>query len=94
VDAIRICDSFFSFAYGGEVPQIPLTVARFLVSICNPLVGITSAQLDLCGALGSWIGAEVSISDAVIFPRFPYCSSVWFSCTTNSSDVKKIKTLV
>ncbi len=50
----------FSFAYGGEVPQMPLTVGRFFgLKSVTALVGVASAATRLGGALGSWMGGEV-----------------------------------
>jgi MFS family permease len=51
---------FFSIAYGGEVPQMPLMVSRFFgLKSVIALVGITSATARLGGALGSWMGGKV-----------------------------------
>jgi MFS family permease len=51
---------FFSFAYGGEVPQVPLLITQFygLGSVIS-LTAVTTAGIRTGGALGSWLGGVV-----------------------------------
>ena len=51
---------FFSFAYGGEVPQMPLLISKFYgLGAVISLTALTSAGIRAGGALGSWVGGEV-----------------------------------
>jgi predicted MFS family arabinose efflux permease len=50
----------FGFAYGGEVPQIPLLMGQiFGLQAVMALTGATSAAIRAGGALGSWAGGKV-----------------------------------
>jgi MFS family permease len=86
---------FFSFAYGGEVPQIPLTVARFFgLKSVTALVGITSATARLGGALGSWIGGEVFDIRHSYILAFIIAAVCGFLALLTALMLKRIKTLV
>ncbi len=51
---------FFSFAYGGEVPQIPLLISQFYgLGAVISLTAVTTAGIRAGGGLGSWLGGEV-----------------------------------
>jgi MFS family permease len=51
---------FFSFAYGGEVPQMPLLISKFYgLGAVISLTALTSTGIRAGGALGSWVGGEV-----------------------------------
>jgi MFS family permease len=51
---------FFSFAYGGEVPQIPLLISQFYgLGAVISLTAVTTAGIRAGGALGSLLGGEV-----------------------------------
>jgi hypothetical protein len=51
---------FFSFAYGGEKPQMTLLVGLFFgLGAVKALTGVTSAGIRAGGALGSWLGGEI-----------------------------------
>jgi MFS family permease len=50
----------FGFAYGGEVPQIPLFVSRFCgTRSMAALVGLTVFIGNIGGALGPWTGGKI-----------------------------------
>ena len=50
----------FGFAYGGEVPQIPLLVSRYCgVKSLATLVGLTLFVGNIGGALGPWIAGKI-----------------------------------
>lgn len=51
---------FFGFAYGGEVPQMPLLIGHlFGLQAVMALTGATSAATRAGGALGSWTGGKI-----------------------------------
>jgi MFS family permease len=50
----------FGFAYGGEVPQIPLFVGRFCgTKAMAALVGLILFVANIGGALGPWVGGKI-----------------------------------
>ena len=50
----------FGFAYGGEVPQIPLFVGKFGgTRSMAALVGLTLFVGNIGGALGPWVGGKI-----------------------------------
>ncbi len=50
----------FGFAYGGEVPQIPLFVSRFCgTRAMASLVGLVLFIGNIGGALGPWVGENL-----------------------------------
>jgi MFS family permease len=50
----------FGFAYGGEVPQMPLLIGQFYgLKAVMALTGATSASTRAGGALGSWLGGKI-----------------------------------
>ena len=50
----------FGFAYGGEVPQMPLLVGQtFGLQAVMALTGATSAATRAGGAVGSWAGGKI-----------------------------------
>jgi MFS family permease len=52
--------AFFGFAYGGEVPQIPLFVGKFFgTRSMATLMGLTIFVGNIGGALGPWLGGLI-----------------------------------
>lgn len=50
----------FGFAYGGEVPQMPVLVGRFFgLRAVAALVGVIVFGATIGGALGAWVGGQV-----------------------------------
>lgn len=50
----------FGFAYGGEIPQIPILVSQFFgFHALAALVATVTAALGIGGALGSWLGGQI-----------------------------------
>ncbi len=50
----------FGFAYGGEVPQMPVLVGRFFgMRAVAALVGVTVFGATIGGALGAWMGGQI-----------------------------------
>ncbi len=50
----------FGFAYGGEVPQMPVLVGRFFgLRAVATLVGVIVFGATSGGALGAWVGGQV-----------------------------------
>ncbi len=50
----------FGFAYGGEVPQMPIMVGHFFgLQAVMALAGAMSAATRAGGALGSWLGGKI-----------------------------------
>lgn len=50
----------FGFAYGGEVPQMPVMVGQFFgMRAVAALVGVTVFGATMGGALGAWVGGKV-----------------------------------
>jgi len=50
----------FGFAYGGEVPQMPVLVGQFFgMRAVAAIVGVTVFGATIGGALGAWLGGEI-----------------------------------
>ena len=50
----------FGFAYGGEVPQMPVLVGRFFgLRAVAALVGVVVFGATIGGAIGAWVGGQV-----------------------------------
>ena len=50
----------FGFAYGGEVPQMPVLVGRFFgLRAVAALVGVVVFGATVGGAIGAWVGGQV-----------------------------------
>jgi MFS family permease len=50
----------FGFAYGGEVPQMPVLVERFFgMRAVATLVGVTVLGATIGGAFGAWMGGQI-----------------------------------
>ncbi|MBP1707772.1 MAG: transporter [Chloroflexi bacterium] len=61
----------FGFAYGGEVPQIPLFVSRFGgTKSMATLIGLTLFVGNIGGALGPWLGGKIFDASASYYPAF------------------------
>lgn len=86
---------FFSFAYGGEIPQIPLTVSRFFgLKSVIALIGITSTTARLGGALGSWMGGKVFDMRHSYILAFIIAAGCGFLALLTALILKRVKTLV
>lgn len=86
---------FFSIAYGGEVPQMPLTVTRFFgLKSVTALIGITSATTRLGGALGSWIGGKVFDLTHSYILAFIIAAGCGLLALLTALVLKRVKTLV
>jgi MFS family permease len=58
--AFYLCAVFFGFAYGGEVPQIPLFVNQIGgMRTMATLVGLTLFMGNVGGALGPWVAGKI-----------------------------------
>jgi len=58
--ALFVFAVIFGFAYGGEVPQIPLFVGKFGgTKNMAALVGLTLFVGNIGGALGPWVGGKI-----------------------------------
>lgn len=58
--ALYVFAVVFGFAYGGEVPQIPLFVGKFGgTKSMAALVGLTLFVGNIGGALGPWVGGKI-----------------------------------
>ncbi len=50
----------FSLSYGGEIPQIPLSVGKYFgTKMMATLVGLCSFTLSAGGAVGSWLAGKI-----------------------------------
>jgi MFS family permease len=50
----------FGFAYGGEVPQMPLLMSRYYgLKSVSALVGVLMIGIAIGGSLGSWLGGQI-----------------------------------
>ncbi len=50
----------FGFAYGGEVPQMPVLIGQFFgMRAVAAIVGVTVFGATIGGALGAWLGGEI-----------------------------------
>ena len=50
----------FGFAYGGEVPQMPVLIGRFFgLRAVAVLVGVVVFGATIGGAIGAWVGGQV-----------------------------------
>jgi MFS family permease len=86
---------FFSFAYGGEIPQMPLTVSRFFgLKSVTALVAMTSATTRLGGALGSWMGGKVFDMRHSYTLAFIIAAGCGLLALLAALVLKRVKTLV
>jgi MFS family permease len=61
----------FGFAYGGEVPQIPLFVSKFGgTKAMATLIGLTLFVGNIGGALGPWLGGKIFDATSNYQPAF------------------------
>ncbi len=50
----------FGFAYGGEVPQIPVLIGQFFgLRAVAALIGVVVFGATIGGAIGAWVGGQV-----------------------------------
>ncbi len=50
----------FGFAYGGEIPQMPILVGRFFgLKAVAALVGIVLFSANIGGAIGTWLAGQI-----------------------------------
>jgi MFS family permease len=50
----------FGFAYGGEVPQMPLLIGRYYgLKSVSALIGVILVGTAIGGAVGSWLGGQI-----------------------------------
>jgi MFS family permease len=84
---------FFSFAYGGEIPQMTLLVGQFFgLTAVIALTGVTSAGIRAGGALGSWLGGEIFDVSHSYFIAFMITAIVGLSTFVVTVLLKILKT--
>jgi MFS family permease len=86
---------FFSFAYGGEVPQMPLLIGQFFgLRAVMALTGATSAGTRAGGALGSWLGGETFDVTHSYLIAFVITAVAGFLALTTAVMLKKVNTSI
>jgi OFA family oxalate/formate antiporter-like MFS transporter len=85
----------FSFAYGGEIPQMTLMVSKYFgITSVTALVGAVSAATRFGGALGSWLGGQIFDMTQSYAIAFVISAATGLLVLLISIRLKKIKTLV
>ena len=70
----------FGFAYGGEVPQMPVLVERFFgMRAVAALVGVTVLGATIGGAFGAWMGGQIFDVTQSYQPAFIVASAISFT---------------
>jgi MFS transporter, OFA family, oxalate/formate antiporter len=82
----------FGFAYGGEVPQMPIMVGHFFgLQAVMALAGAMSAATRAGGSLGSWLGGKIFDMTQSYSTAFIIMAIVAFLALATSLILKKSK---
>lgn len=83
---------FYSFSYGGELPQMGLLVSEFYgLRAVMALVGVISVGIRIGGALGSWAAGEIFDLTNSYFLAFVITAAVALLALIIALTLKKIK---
>ncbi|TET48611.1 MAG: MFS transporter, partial [Dehalococcoidia bacterium] len=84
----------FGFAYGGEVPQMPVLVGRFFgMRAVAALVGVTVFGATIGGALGAWMGGQIFDVTQSYQLAFTIAAVTSFISVVLTLMLKKLKTV-
>jgi MFS family permease len=85
----------FGFAYGGEVPQMPVLVGRFFgMRALAALVGVIVFGATIGGAIGSWVGGQVFDVTQSYQPAFIIAAAASFIGVVLTLVLKKFRPIV
>lgn len=85
----------FGFAYGGEVPQMPVLVGHFFgLRAVAALVGVVVFGATIGGAIGAWMGGQIFDVTQSYQLAFAISAIAGFSSMTITLLLKKTKALI
>jgi MFS family permease len=85
----------FGFAYGGEVPQMPVLVGRFFgLRNVAVLVGVIVFGATIGGAIGAWVGGQVFDVTQSYQPAFTIAAVAGFFAIALTLMLKKFRPVV
>ncbi len=85
----------FGFAYGGEVPQMPVLVGRFFgLRAVAALVGVIVFGATIGGAIGAWVGGQVFDVTQSYQPAFTIAAVTSFVGVVLTLMLKKFRPVI
>ena len=85
----------FGFAYGGEVPQMPVLVGQFFgLRAVAALVGLVVFGATIGGALGAWAGGQIFDVTQSYQVAFTIAAVVGLSAIIITLMLKKAKVVI
>lgn len=85
----------FGFAYGGEVPQMPVLIGRFFgLRAAAALVGVIVFGSTVGGAFGAWVGGKVFDVTQSYQLAFIIATVISFVAVTLTMVLKKVRSVV
>ncbi len=80
----------FGFAYGGEVPQMPVLIGQFFgMRAVATLVGVTVLGATIGGAFGAWVGGQIFDVTQSYQLAFTIAAATSFAAMTLTLMLKK-----
>ena len=80
----------FGFAYGGEVPQMPVLIGQFFgLRAVATLVGVTVLGATIGGAFGAWVGGQIFDVTQSYQLAFTIAAATSFAAMTLTLMLKK-----
>ena len=90
--AFYVFAAVFGFAYGGEVPQIPMFISRlFGTATLATLMGLTLFVTNIGGAMGPWVTGLIFDVTASYRWAFVMLASAGLCATLLAVALKKIR---
>ncbi len=85
----------FGFAYGGEVPQMPVLVERFFgMRAVAAIVGVTVLGATIGGAFGSWTGGQIFDVTQSYQLAFIVAAAIAFTATVLTLMLRKVRAVI
>ena len=85
----------FGFAYGGEVPQMPVLVGRFFgLRAVAALVGVVVFGATIGGAIGAWVGGQIFDVTQSYQVAFMIAAVAGFVAVIITLVLKKVKAVI
>jgi len=85
----------FGFAYGGEVPQMPVLIGQFFgMRAVAALVGVAVFGSTIGGALGAWVGGQVFDVTQSYQPAFIIAAVTSFGAIALTLMLKKVRPVI
>jgi MFS family permease len=85
----------FGFAYGGEVPQMPVLVGRFFgLRAVAALVGVVVFGATIGGAIGAWVGGQIFDVTQSYQVAFTIAAIAGFVAVIITLVLKKVKAVI